>query len=128
MIFRKYGPAIAWAMFILILTGIPGYQIPKIPTFLEWLSPDKIVHVVMFGILSYLALYGYRQQYLKSLHRSFIVLVVILLSVFYGLVTELLQLYVFTGRNGNVYDFMANAIGAITGGVAYFLQHAKNKV
>jgi VanZ family protein len=128
MTFGKYGPAIAWAIWILILTGVPGHQIPKIPTFLDWLSPDKIVHVVMFGTLSYLALYGYRQQYLKSLHRSSIVIVVILLSVLYGLATELLQLYVFTGRNANLYDFMANAIGAITGGVAYFLQHAKNKV
>ena len=127
MIIRKHWPAIAWALFILILTGVPGNQIPNIPTFLEWFSPDKILHIVIFGIFSYLILYGNRQQYLKSNHRSYMVIVVILASVFYGLVTELLQFYAFTGRNANAYDFFANTLGAITGGVAYFLQHAKNK-
>jgi len=38
-----------------------------------------------------------------------------------------LQYYVFVGRNGNIYDFYANALGALLGGVAYFLQHSKNK-
>ncbi len=99
MIIRKHWPAIAWALFILILTGFPGNQIPKIPTFLEWLSPDKIVHVVIFGILSYLVLYGNRQQYLKSKHRSYFVVVAIVMSTLYGLITELLQFYVFIGRN-----------------------------
>ena len=128
MIFRRQWPAILWALFILIVTGIPGNQIPKIPTFLEWLSPDKFVHVVIFGILSYLILYINRKQNLKSNDRFNIVVNVVLISAAYGLITELFQYYVFIGRNGNVFDFFANAIGAFLGGMAYFLQHSKNKV
>ena len=128
MIFRRQWPAIVWALFILIITGIPGNQIPKIPSFLEWLSPDKFVHVVIFGILSYLILYSNRKQYLKRNYRFIIVASVVLISASYGLITELLQYYVFIGRNGNVFDFIANAIGALLGGMAYFLQHSKNKV
>jgi len=128
MTIRKQWPAIIWALLILIVTGIPGTQIPKIPTFLEWLSPDKIVHVFIFGILSYLILYGNGSQYLKSKHRSYIVFIVVLISAAYGLITELLQYYVFVGRSGNAFDFYANALGALAGGVAYFLQHTKNKV
>ncbi|MEE4259214.1 MAG: VanZ family protein [Bacteroidales bacterium] len=128
MTIRKQWPAITWALFILIVTGIPGDQIPKIPTFLDWLSPDKIVHVVIFGILSYLLLYGNRSQYLKSKHRSYLVFTVVLISATYGLITELLQYFVFVGRSGNAFDFYANILGALVGGVAYFLQHAKNKV
>ena len=128
MIIRKQWPAIIWALFILIVTGIPGNQVPKIPTFLEWLSPDKIVHVFIFGILSYLMLYGTRLQYFKSKSRSYIVFTVVLISASYGLITELLQYYVFVGRSGNAFDFYANSLGAVAGGVAYFLQHVKNKV
>ena len=128
MIFRRQWPAISWAIFILILTGLPANKIPEIPSFLEWLSPDKAVHLLLFGILSYLILYNIRQQYLKSKFRLFVVVLVVLLSTLYGLVTELLQYYWFIGRNGNIYDFYANAIVALLGGVAYFLQHSKNKV
>ena len=127
MIFRRQWPAITWALFILILTGFPADQLPEIPTFLEWLSPDKVAHLILFGILSYLILYNSRQQYLKSHFRFYIVAFAVLLSTLYGLVTELLQYYVFVGRNGNIYDFYANALGALLGGVAYFLQHSKNK-
>ena len=123
---RRQWPAIAWALFILILTGIPGNQIPRIPDFLEWLSPDKVIHLIMFGLLSYLMLYGNRRQYFKSKKRSFYVINVILISAVYGIITELLQVYVFTGRNGNIYDAAADLLGAIIGGMAYYLQHLKN--
>ena len=127
MIIGKQWPALACALLILIITGIPGNQIPEIPTFLDWLSPDKIVHVAIFGILSYLILFGNRQQYLNCKNRFYYIIVAVLLSVVYGLITELLQFYVFIGRNANVYDFYADALGAIVGGMAYYLQHFKNK-
>ena len=123
---RRQWPAIVWALFILILTGIPGNQIPRIPDFLEWLSPDKVIHLIMFGLLSYLMLYGNRRQYFKNKKRSFYVINAILISAVYGIITELLQVYVFTGRNGNIYDAAADLLGAIIGGMAYYLQHIKN--
>lgn len=127
MFVRKHGPAILWSLFILVLMGFPGNQIPRIPSFIEWLSPDKILHIVLFGLFSYLVLYGNRKQYLRSKHRSGYVVVAVLISALYGLVTELLQYYVFIGRNANIYDFYANTLGALFGGMAYFLQHSKNK-
>lgn len=127
MMLGKQWPALACALLILIISGIPGNQIPEIPTFLDWLSPDKIVHVIIFGILSYLILFGNRQQYLKCKNRSYYIIIAVLLSAVYGLITELLQYYVFIGRNANIFDFYADAIGAIAGGMAYYLQHFKNK-
>lgn len=124
---RKQWLSIVWALFILVLTGIPGDEIPKIPDFLEWLSPDKIVHLVMFGLLSYFILYGNRQQYFESKNRSYYVISAVLIAAVYGIITELLQVYIFTGRNGNIFDGAANLLGAVGGGVAYYLQHYKNK-
>ena len=105
MTIGKQWPALACALLILVITGIPGNQIPEIPTFLDWLSPDKIVHVAIFGLLSYLILFGNRQQYLNCKNRSYYIIVAVLISAVYGLITELLQFYVFIGRNANVYDF-----------------------
>ena len=124
---RRQWFTLTWALFILILTGIPGDQIPRIPPFLEWLSPDKIAHLIMFGVLSYLILYGNRQQYIKSRNRSYYIVVAVLISAAYGTVTELLQYYVFIGRNANVFDGAANILGAAGGGLVYFLQFNKNK-
>jgi len=127
MMLGKQWPALACALLILIISGIPGNQIPEIPKFLDWLSPDKIVHVFIFGILSYLILFGNRQQYLKYKNRSYYIIIAVLLSAVYGLITELLQYYVFIGRNANIFDIYADTIGAIAGGMAYYLQHFKNK-
>ncbi len=124
---RRQWFTLTWALFILILTGIPGDQIPRIPTFLEWLSPDKIAHLIMFGVLSYLILYGNRQQYIKSRNRSYYIVVAVLISAAYGTVTELLQYYLLIGRNANVFDGAANILGAAGGGLVYFLQFNKNK-
>ncbi len=124
---RRQWFTLAWALFILILTGIPGDQIPKVLTFLEWLSPDKMVHLIMFGVLSYLMLYGNRQQYFKSRNRSYYIIIAVLISAVYGIITELLQFYVFIGRNANVFDGAANILGAASGGLVYFLQFNKNK-
>jgi VanZ family protein len=126
MLIRKQWLSISWALFILILTGIPGNQIPRIPDFLEWLSPDKVVHLIMFGLLSYFILYGNRRQYFKSKKRSFYIINAILISAAYGVVTEILQVYVFSGRSGNIFDASADLLGALIGGVAYYLRHIKN--
>lgn len=123
---KKQRLAIVWALFILVIIGIPGNQIPEVPTFIEWLSPDKILHVVIFGILSYLILFGDSKQYLKSHHRSYYIVIAVLISSVYGFITELLQFYVFVGRNANIFDVYANTLGSISGGVAYYLQHFKN--
>jgi len=103
MMLGKQWPALACALLILIISGIPSNQIPEIPTFLNWLSPDKIVHVIIFGVLSYLILFGNRQQYLKCKNRSYYIIIAVLLSAVYGLITELLQYFVFIGRNAKFY-------------------------
>jgi VanZ family protein len=115
MSFLQYWRTLLWALFILVITGIPGSYIPGITTFWEWLQPDKIVHVFVFAVLSFLILYDARTQYLHSKQRYMIVIVAVAVTVFFGLLTEVLQHYVFIGRSGNVYDVLADFVGAISG-------------
>lgn len=115
MIIRRQWPAFIWAVVILIITGVPGSYIPELTTFWEWLEYDKIVHVLVFAMLSFLILFGYRVQYSQSNKRYLIVISAVAVTGVYGILTEILQHYVFIGRFGNMYDAMADFIGALLG-------------
>ena len=113
--FSKTGPALLWAAVILLLTGLPGNVFPEIKSFWDWLGPDKVVHLLIFGIQSFLILWGYRTDYFANKNRKILAVTAIVLTAFYGLLTEVLQRYVFIGRSGNVYDFLADTVGALLG-------------
>ena len=112
---RNLWPALIWVIIILFVTGTPGKYVPEVSSFWEWLSIDKIVHVAVFGILSFLILQGLLQQYLVSSRRYLFVAAAVGFSLAYGLLTEVLQTHVFIGRHGNVYDFYADTLGAFSG-------------
>ncbi len=125
MFFRQQWRAIVWALFILVITGTPGSYIPEITTFWEWLEPDKIVHVLVFAILSFLILYNIREQYLQSNHRSYYIILAVGGTAVYGLLTEVLQHYIFIGRFGNVYDVLADSVGALAGWILFMWMNQK---
>ncbi len=127
MYFRILWAPILWAVFIIILVGVPGTYFPNVKTFWEWLSPDKLVHVFIFGVQSFLILYALDKQY-KSLRQRLVYNITIITATsLFALVTEVLQKYLFIGRDGNIFDFIADVIGVFVGFVAYYLFNYKKK-
>lgn len=124
---RRFWPGSIWAVIILLLIGLPGNYFPQVISFWDWLSPDKLVHFFVFSVFTFLLLWGYRAQYRSSKHRSKLVWLIIILGVLYGGLTEILQAKVFIGRDGSVFDFLANTIGSIMGIVLFMLFARKNK-
>ena len=114
-------PAIAWAIMTLFLIGTPGKYFPEVKTFWEWLSPDKIIHVFIFSVQTYLVLFAVRLQYLSGTNRFFNMLVILGIIFVFAALTEILQKYVFFGRDGNVLDFIADVVGIAVGLLAYNL-------
>jgi VanZ family protein len=103
-----------WALFILALCAIPGQFIPRVG-FIDWLKPDKVVHFVLFGVLSFLLIRAFQQQTTHSrLHQSAGLISAILGSI-YGVLIELAQEYVFISRSAELFDVIADAIGAFLG-------------
>jgi VanZ family protein len=114
MFWRSIWPALLWAVFVLILCGFPGNKLPEL-TFLQWLKPDKIVHLFLFGVQCYLLIRGFRKQNeFSSVYKNAIVISIVV-TISFGALVEVMQSYIFVHRSGDVRDAIANAIGAFTG-------------
>ncbi len=112
---RAFSPAVIWLVVILILSGYPGDYVPKV---LVW-QFDKLVHSLIYTILSVCLMIAFSKQYSNRHNRFKITLFIVLFGIFYGGFMEFLQDYIFINRSGNWYDFIANSIGAILGVFAY---------
>lgn len=126
---EKFYPGLICAAFIMLLMGLPGRCFPTVVNFWEWIGPDKIVHLLLFGLFSYLTLWGYRKQLLSVNGSSQIkaLLFTLFLTILYGALTELMQKYVFVNRYGSYFDFLANSIGCVLGVIVFYL-YLKKKI
>lgn len=115
-------------MIIMVLIGIPGKYFPTVISFWEWLGPDKIVHLIMFAILSFSSLWGYRKTLFDNNYpHTKIYLIISTATISYGGLTELLQKYLFTNRYCSVFDFIANTIGCFLG-ISFFYLLVQKKL
>jgi VanZ family protein len=106
--------AIVWALLIAALCLTPGKALPQ----WEWadlLSVDKLVHMLMFGVLTYLSARGLRDRAANAWGNGRILLIAGALSFGYGALMEVLQGIPGLGRHGDLLDLTANTIGAVVG-------------
>jgi VanZ family protein len=122
---RPLIPALIWLIIIIVLSGYPGKNLPKAP-FDEF---DKLVHLIIYAILSFLSIMGFSEQS-KSflLSKNLQYLSSVLFSVLAGGLIELLQQYVFINRYGDWLDFIANSIGAVIGVFGFYFISKKLNV
>lgn len=107
---RQWWPPALWAAFILLLTSVPGSDLPHL-SFLSFHSIDKVVHGTMYGIFAWLAT--------RSLVRAGrpvgqAILIVVLGIAIFGAVDEWHQQFI-PGRSMDMFDWMADVSGAIIG-------------
>ena len=125
-------PGLACASIIMVLLGLPGKYFPAVVSFWEWLSPDKIIHFILFGLLNYISLWGYRSFFLDNeyVHKNKLLVIISLICILYGGITELLQKYIFINRYGSIYDFIADTIGVFLGMIFFhfFIQKKLKKL
>lgn len=109
---RYFAPAILWIILILVVCTLPGNDIPS-NSFLDKIHFDKFVHFGLFGgIVLFLSLGIYKQK--KYISPLTLVLLVIV-AAGYGLAIEFIQKYWAIGRSFDMYDVVADTLGAIAG-------------
>jgi VanZ family protein len=112
---RRWWPPLAWIGAILTATSIPGAYIPVIgPP-----NTDKVVHVVMYGVLGFLIARALDDP--PRMHRLRAFLGGFLFCVAMGAADEWHQLYI-PGRSAEVADWMADSAGALVGAVTWTLR------
>lgn len=113
---RNSIPGVICGLIILVLTGLPGSFVPEFETFWEWLGPDKIAHLIMFGGFVVATVWGYRNKIKDDNNfRKKLILRVLIIAVIFSALTEVMQKYLIPGRYGSWFDFYADVIGVIIG-------------
>lgn len=86
----------------------------------DLISFDKLAHLAVFAILSFLLIVGFKKQfsYLKLRHRA--VKSGIVISLIYASFLELGQSLI-PGRYANIYDMAFNITGVFVGYLMYLL-------
>lgn len=125
MLFKKLIPALLWALLILFLCFLPGSAIPEL-TFLDWLKPDKLVHLFLFGVLSFLLVKGFSFPNTIAILSNYPKFISVTISSLYGILVEIIQEYWIPGRYGDVYDSIADTAGAFIG-IWLFMIYARRK-
>ena len=98
--------AIAWTILIFIGCSLPGKDLPPISLFDHF---DKIVHFVFFFIFALVWMLAIGRKGLQTKHYMFIILI----SVCYGFALEYYQVNFVAGRSWDVWDGVADGIGAV---------------
>lgn len=102
---------ILFAILILILSILPSDISKESPRFF-FRGMDKIIHAMMYGAFTYLAL----NEFLKNFaFRKRSVLIIIVAVFSYSVLMEILQLYLVESRSGEWLDILANLTGILVG-------------
>ncbi|MFH1823060.1 MAG: epoxyqueuosine reductase QueH [Patescibacteria group bacterium] len=110
---RKIYLVFGWAFIVFILTSWPIYT--EYPLGIKNL--DKLVHFILFAVLTYLLTYFFSEIFKKFYSFSFIS---VLISASYSYFLEYLQIFI-PGRFSSVYDFLAGFIGSLAAILIYFI-------
>jgi len=106
---RHFWKAYAWCMVITVLSFLPVDNTG--PDWFDFQHADKVLHVLFYGILAFLILWGIQQSsgstsvYFKALVFSLIIIFA------YGSILEFVQHYLITSRVGDKMDVLFNLIG-----------------
>jgi VanZ family protein len=116
---RHFLPAIAWLIFITIVSTRPGLWLP---TF-NLISTDKLAHAFVYFVLTLLLLWGWDRyqtsQKAPVPSHNASGLYAFGLAGGYGALMEWVQGTFFPGRSFEFDDMIANAVGAAIGWAGY---------
>jgi VanZ family protein len=101
-------PAAFWFMVIMVLLSLPGESFPTV----EIWKPDKIAHVLLFGMQAVLLWIGLEIPRRIRFLRLPPLPIAAVATVLFGAASEGYQ-HVFTSRLADPYDVIANVAGVL---------------
>ncbi|MBN2522150.1 MAG: VanZ family protein [Bacteroidales bacterium] len=116
--FYKYWKTTIWFLLSAFALFTPGENLPA-GNILQIYHIDKVIHFVIFLFLQFLFLFdfGYTKRSIPLKNQMVIFLAVIV----YAALSELIQVFFITERNGSWFDFIADILGMTAGILLYTL-------
>jgi len=115
---QNHWKSIVWALIIILLSSIPGNQIPKIKL-ITIPHLDKLIHMFMYFVFTLLLISGNNALRRKRKLTAHAIIMAALISLPFGVLMEYLQQYIFTSRSAEVGDVAANIAGFLLATVTY---------
>jgi VanZ family protein len=101
--------SIGWMLLIIILSFLPGKELPEVNIF----EFDKIVHFVFYFLLFLFTAYGWRKQWQFARLQKIALAFVLVFCFLFGLSIEFGQAALTTDRHFDLHDVAANSMGAL---------------
>ena len=111
---RYFLPATVFFLISVVLLTLPGSAFPE-ENWMGDLQVDKIVHIGMFGILTFLLCWGFWKNG-KTNPKNFRYFLISAIAAFvYGIIMEYVQRDFIVNRSFDIGDIIADGVGAATG-------------
>jgi len=123
MFIRSFWKTILWLLVISLLSLLPLKDTDETPLF-NIPHFDKLVHFIMYLVLSALLLQGIREFRTRSKEVNHI-LYTAGMVVIYGIIMEYIQLTFITSREGDLMDVLFNIAGCVCGIALYRIYSAR---
>ena len=101
-------PAILWAFLIFLASSISNISLPD----LEFISSDKVIHLVVYFILCVLLHRALSYQRVFPRIARWSLACAVLFSILYGVSDEFHQSFV-PNRDASIYDLAADSVGTL---------------
>lgn len=83
--------------------------------FFDFPNTDKVVHFVFYFVMVITGTYAVMEYSGTKIKIKNVCLGVLVFSILYGIIIEVLQYSITENRQGDVFDVLANSLGAIVG-------------
>ena len=114
---KKFLPGIAWFFIVAVLVFMPGDDVPS-TGWLQGYNIDKLVHIGMFGGLTFLFSLPYLNTQFSFTKKRNAFILISILFIAWGLGVEFIQKYYADHRSFDLYDWAADTAGVM---IAFFV-------
>ncbi|WP_035070640.1 VanZ family protein [Anditalea andensis] len=119
---NRFIPAIVWTLLLLVGLLTPGEQLPDVP---NTIGLDKIVHLVLFMVLSFLWARAFIAKENKEVKKRKFIPIYLVFTLIFAILVEYMQRMV-PGRAFDYLDILFNVLGVVAGTILFAYLH-KNK-
>jgi hypothetical protein len=118
--------AFLWLILVTVLLTLPGSAFPK-ENWFDKIWVDKWIHIFLFSVMLYLWARAVGKKYPTLSKLRMLLLLLIGVSLVYGISMEFIQKYFVKNRSFDTGDIIADGFGAALGGFFSWYRYKKNK-